>query len=168
MKRGTTAVLCAGLMMFVGATAWADAVGPKPTDCMTGTRGATCHGGEYCRPDNCTTNADCDPGENCEPLALCLGTIDCSGGWTPDAAPSLSTTVEDACPDGTCTSGTCSTEMVCVAEVVDPPPNPGGIGCACRFATESPAASSAAGLTAVAGLFLGGLVFRRRRYHRSH
>jgi hypothetical protein len=99
--------------------AHADVVSPPPTDCPAGSEGNTCHGGPYCRPLICATDADCSDGKVCKDTSLCVSTINCAGLLPPDADPSQFDTdkVDVACPNGNeCTGGaTCKSLKVCVA-----------------------------------------------------
>jgi hypothetical protein len=102
------AVVSAAILL--SARARADVVmGPPPLDdCPDGTRGSACfgHGTDVCVPDRCSSDDDCDTGQSCEELALCIGEHDCGGGET-------SATVEGRCEEGACSEGTCERIEVC-------------------------------------------------------
>lgn len=123
------------------STAAADAVPPEPTDCPDGSIGATCHGGPFCRPDTCDTQADCDPGLVCADTQACISTVDCGG----IGGPAPTDAYEGPCSaGGSCTEGTCQTTKLCLPE--------GGTTAVSSGATTSSNASSGAGAsTSVAG-----------------
>ena len=87
----------------------ADAVPPPPTNCVEGSYGETCHGGPHCRPRACSDDGGCEPGESCQPLALCIDQIDCGG----QGGPFFVDEVTGSCPGGSCAEGTCQGTMVC-------------------------------------------------------
>lgn len=166
----TNLVVIAG----VAAALWvvparADVVPEPPADCPEGTEGQTCHGGPFCQPRVCTQNGDCGVGATCQDQALCIAGIDCSGGWEPDAAPTLLQNAVGTCAGGAACGApsTCMTLKVCV-------PAGGGsgtggngssdedikvTGCDCR-ATGSPGDGAA---TALGALGLCALLAARRR-----
>jgi hypothetical protein len=120
MKTLRVLAICAAAALWSGA-AYADAVPPPPDNCLDGTEGATCHGGEYCAPAGCAQDADCAAGKVCQDRQLCLGTIDCTGGFSdPDAGPFLSDRITGTCAGGVgCDApAMCTTLKVCVASVV--------------------------------------------------
>src|SRR5262245_60743770 len=100
------------------AEARADAVPAPPSSCPKGTEGSTCHGGPYCRPLACTTDADCKGGSTCGDVSLCVGVISCAGLLPPDADPSQFNVsrADELCPTDTkCPSDTtCQSIKVCV------------------------------------------------------
>ncbi len=102
--------------------AYADAV-PSPEDnCPAGSQGDTCHGGLFCSPNRCTDDSQCKDGQTCQQLQLCIGKIDCTGGWDPgDAGPYYYDTVEASCAgDVPCAVGSCLSLKACAA-VQSPP-----------------------------------------------
>ena len=107
-------------LSLVPATAGADAVPPPPTNCPDGTTGMTCHGGQYCQPSPCKSNADCSGGQVCLPRAFCLGHVTCGGGiFPPDGSPS---TVAEPAAGAACASSAdcdggamCATQSLCVS-----------------------------------------------------
>lgn len=60
--------------LFWAGVAFADKVPPPPEECPPGATPATNHGGPYCRPGTCTTDADCEGGNVCQEQALCIAT----------------------------------------------------------------------------------------------
>ena len=54
--------------------AHADDIGPPPSDCPPGARGASSHDGEFCVPHECTADADCGAGLVCRAGRLCVRT----------------------------------------------------------------------------------------------
>jgi MYXO-CTERM domain-containing protein len=105
------------------------------------------------------------------PHQLCIGSIDCTGGWSPpDAAPSLVDAVFGSCGAGeTCTQGSCQTTHVCVpdgssgtAGASSSDPIEVDQGCGCRVGSRR--SRSVAGLGLVGAL---ALAFARRRTRRS-
>lgn len=162
--RAAAAMLCALAALLLVSIAEADAVPPPPADCPAGSRGETCHGGPHCRPKPCDVDADCSSGETCQDLDLCLGQVDCAGGWDPDAGPHWVDTVEGSCANGAaCSRGTCQTTEVCA-----PPPPPAQStvveqGCGCRLPARGP---SPHGPLALALALLGLWTLRRRHQAR--
>ncbi|MDI3282700.1 hypothetical protein [Polyangium sp. 15x6] len=166
MKRSPFWIAVFGLSALAFVTsARADVVGPPPDDCPEGTEGATCHGGPYCSPIECTSDAECGNGETCKAQPLCVSTIGCAGLLPPDASPMdfERTKIEALCPNGNeCTQGaTCKTQKVCVpaASSSGSLSSADGSGCGCRLA---PSGSFEASLGALA-LGLGAAAFARRR-----
>lgn len=99
--------------LSLAGTAAADVVPPEPTDCPAGSIGATCHGGPFCRPDTCDTQADCDAGFICEDTQACISTIDCGG----IGGPAPTDAFEGLCGgDGSCATGTCEARKLCLPE----------------------------------------------------
>lgn len=96
--------------LLTAPPARADVVPEPPMDCLDGTVGETCHGGPYCAPDTCTTDADCDAGEVCKDTDLCTATIDCGGIDGPAPTTEVTASCGEACPAG----DTCSLLKVCV------------------------------------------------------
>ena len=147
----------------------ADVVGPPPDDCPVGTEGATCHGGPYCSPVECTSDMECGSGETCNDLPFCVSTILCAGLLPPDAnlMDYERAKVEAPCPTANeCTQGaTCKTLKVCV-----PPESTstsssgsGSAGsCGCRLAPSAPLEASF-GALALAGLGAATALRRRQR-----
>jgi hypothetical protein len=174
MKTVQVLAVCAATALWSGL-AWADAVPPEPEDCLDGTRGSTCHGGPYCAPDSCTQDTDCTGGEVCRDRQLCLGSIDCTGGFTdPDAGPFLSDQITGACEGGAgCDApAVCTTMKVCVAPGGSTGSGPGAgsgdgngdmavSGCGCSI--PGAGGGIAAGMAALA---LGGALLSARRRRR--
>ena len=153
----TRAFFTALLALSFPAFASADVVGPDPTDCPLGSRGASCHGMEYCAPQTCTTSATCGAGEICQSRDLCMSSGSCGGLMGPDAAPPPPVPFVTATCSGTCAEGTCETVLVCVPDGT--PPGTGGAGCGCRVSGPGTP------LLGLGALGLIGLFFvaRRRR-----
>jgi hypothetical protein len=105
---------------LIGLGARADVVDPTPIDCPLGAVSEAFHGGPVCVVDDCSANpARCEAGMQCSPLALCTRPFYGGGGIKAGFA-SLTGVIGRCAPDGTCSTGTCSTWAVCVP--------PGGIG----------------------------------------
>lgn len=96
--------------LLAAPPARADVVPEPPMDCLDGTVGETCHGGPYCAPDTCTTDAECDAGKVCKDRDLCTATIDCGGMGGPAPTTEVTASCGEACPAG----DTCSVLKVCV------------------------------------------------------
>ncbi len=140
----------------------ADVVGPEPATCPDGSVPSTCHGGPFCYPATCSSDADCDEGETCKDASLCTEPFDCGGGWGGSAP---STNVLAACGSG-CAKGTCSTLKVCQQEGGEGGSGGGGDdylvkGCTCSV-EKAPTLGLAGTLALVAGL----LAFTGRRRSR--
>lgn len=168
----TTALLAA-------PPARADVVPEPPIDCLDGTVGETCHGGPYCAPATCATDADCDAGEVCKDTDLCTATIDCGGIDGPAPTTEVTASCGEACPAG----DTCSLLKVCVTASsgtggtggTTTSGGPGGAGgsgggggndvvvsgCSCRVPGTGTAVGAAGALLFALGL--AGLGGRRRR-----
>ncbi|MDC3954948.1 hypothetical protein [Polyangium jinanense] len=162
MKRSSFWIAVFGLSALAFVTpARADVVGPPPDECPEGTEGGSCHGGPYCRPIECTSDAECGNGETCKDQPLCVSTISCVGLLPPDASPMDFETpkIEALCPNGNeCMQGaTCKTQKVCVSAASSSDGNDSG--CGCRLASSG---SFEASLGALA-LGLGAAAFARRR-----
>ena len=132
-------------------SALADVVGPPATGCLEGTEGATCHGGPFCRPLDCKTDADCGNGLVCKDKPQCIGSIICAGLLPPDANPNdyAQPSSDGACPNGDeCVApAACETRKVCVSDVAPPPPSTNTeAGCSCRFGSLSGQTPVALGL----------------------
>jgi MYXO-CTERM domain-containing protein len=148
----------------------ADVVGPPPTDCPSGSVGASTHSGPYCAPADCHTDMDCTGGATCQPMAVCIAQQACGGngsfvdvGLYPDGGAIPACTVDAMhgfCGVGAICSmgGACPTRTVCYAPPSATPPASGG--CRCQVG-----AREAGGLTVVglAGLALVIAARRRRR-----
>lgn len=112
--RWLVVVLLHAAISFFGVEARADAIDPPREDCPEGSRGESCHGGPYCAPASaCVDDSSCAEGETCQELDLCIGRIDCAGGWTP-GEHFWEDTVTGTCSGGSCSSGSCETRRVCV------------------------------------------------------
>lgn len=85
MRCLASASLALAGLLTVGSAA-ADVIGPPPTTCLDGSVGASDHGGPYCRPLRCSSDADCKDGRVCRKLALCVGTFS-GGGDRPKGEP---------------------------------------------------------------------------------
>ena len=68
------------LVTVLHRDARADAVGPPPADCPAGSFGDSCHGGPFCRPSTCESDAACAGGEICQEVKVCVGGVQCGGG----------------------------------------------------------------------------------------
>ncbi|MDI1477416.1 hypothetical protein [Polyangium sp. y55x31] len=163
MKRSSFWIAVFGLSALAYVTpARADVVGPPPDECPAGTEGASCHGGPYCRPIECTSDAECGRGETCKDTPLCVSTINCAGLLPPDASPTDydRAKIEGSCPNGNecAADATCKTQKVCVPAASSSSAD-SDAGCGCRLA---PSASFEASLGALA-LGLGVAAFARRR-----
>jgi len=113
-------VVTALAALLATGVAWADAVPMPPDndDCPNGARGETCHGGPFCMAWSCSSDSDCRDGRVCRDAGLCIGTLDCTGGW----GSHTSETAEATCaPGGSCERGTCETRRVCVRPGPPPP-----------------------------------------------
>lgn len=159
MGRHCWASLAMTAILYAGS-AHADAVGPPPEDCPSGSHGESCHGGEFCSPSTCAGDPDCDPGWTCAELDLCVARIDCASGWTPPGEHYWHDTVHGACPDGPgdCSTGTCRAVRVCMSD--DGETLSGRHGCGCRTAATSRPGRAAA----LAFLAMATLVLIRRRH----
>lgn len=166
MQRFTFAGLVALVATLSMPVASADVVGEPPSDCPAYSSAQTCHGGPYCAPITCTSDADCNGVLTCQALPLCMDTIGCAGLLPPDASPDdfRSDQVLGACGDGTCSTGMCETVSVCAPPGTDPanPDGGGGSsggGCAISL-------SAAPGGIALSAVAVGLLLLRRRRIAR--
>ncbi len=162
MDRPTAGRLCLMLtalavIVALRSTALADVVGPPPTDCPTGSHGASCHGGAYCAPVTCVDSSSCTNGTTCLEVKWCIGQISCAGRWPFDAARPLTDTFEGSCEGGgTCTKGTCKTIKVCTVPGGSSP----GRGCSCSIASRTSPSDRAPGWLVPV---LAALLFLRRR-----
>lgn len=98
-------------IVLAASPARADIVPEPATGCVDGSFGATCHAGQYCALDLCTTDADCEGGEVCNDRELCTATIDCGGGGGPFPTTEVTGDCGEACPDGSA----CTPQKVCVS-----------------------------------------------------
>lgn len=99
------------LAISIGATgsARADVVNPPPETCPPLGEGATCHGGPYCTPDVCVTEADCAPGQVCRDVAICVAPFDCTSGY----GTFTSEQIIGACGSSCFPPASCATRHVC-------------------------------------------------------
>lgn len=113
MRRSNAWVLSALLVSILAGRARADAIGPPPTDCPEGARGASCHGAEYCAVDSCIGPRDCAPGQRCVARELCVDTVRCFGlgGGT-----STTRVIADGCAG---CGARCESQFVCVGDAID-------------------------------------------------
>lgn len=159
--------------LLLSMSAYADAIGPPPEDCPSGSTGRSSHAGRWCKPLPCV-NDTCEADGTCETTGLCLlEASDCGGGRRPDTAPCTRTRREAVglCrTDADCTEGTCVVDAYCVAsaEREPAPEDPGAPG-----APEVPASSGSSGCLCSSGtgasmVFLFGLLplTRARRRQR--
>ncbi|HJL18392.1 MAG TPA: MYXO-CTERM sorting domain-containing protein [Sandaracinaceae bacterium LLY-WYZ-13_1] len=149
--------LVLALVCVSPAVAAADVVGPPPDDCVLGAEGTVCHGLEYCRPLDCTSDADCDGGEICQTRDLCIETRTCGGRRLPDSGPPPSVASATATCSEACAEGTCETRNVCVPDGTPPGTDDGG--CGCRVSGEPPGA----GVLALLGSLGAALALAWRR-----
>jgi hypothetical protein len=167
---------------LAASPARADVVGPEPDSCPDGSVPSACHGGPYCHPFSCMTDADCDPGLSCKDRDLCTADIDCGG-----AEPYIIKQITGTCESGCAAGSTCVTQKVCVPPSTGTTTGAGGggssgnggggnggagggggsggevvvTGCACDLARGNVALGAAGGALFVLGL--AGLGTRRRR-----
>ncbi|WP_096326016.1 MYXO-CTERM sorting domain-containing protein [Nannocystis exedens] len=166
-----------------GTTARADVVEEPPADCPAGTKGNTCHGGPFCSPLKCFSDAECTDGATCQDTKGCIGWVDCGGGdGGPDPTPTLSSLCDggEACGAGE----TCEAIKLCLP-VVEPTTGGGSAGGPTSSGTATTDAGTASGTgddpggskggcgscsadadpgaTALALLAIAALVPRRRR-----
>lgn len=162
MERFNFVALLAVAIAFVSTSpASADVVDEPPADCPAYSSAQTCHGGPYCAPRTCTTDADCSGGLTCQALPLCMDTIGCAGLLPPDASPDdfRNDRVVGACGDGSCGTGSCETVSVCAPTGTDPTDPDGGASSGGGCAIGANAAPRGLAFAAV----LGGLLLLRRR-----
>lgn len=95
--------------LTVARSARADVVGPPPESCPPLGTGSTCHGGPYCAPDICTTEADCAPGQVCRDVSICVGPFDCTSGYGTFTAEQII----GACGASCLPPAACATRHVC-------------------------------------------------------
>lgn len=172
MKAIRMLLSCTALLLGSGA-ARADVVPSPPADCMEGTEGHTCHGGPYCSPKTCTQDAECGAGKVCQQMQLCVGGINCNGGWEPDAEPTLTQNVMGTCEGGAACDAPASCTPLSLCRPVGGTGSAGGgtaggsslgsddttvTGCDCRVGAAS--GGSAAGLAA---LLAGAALLAARR-----
>lgn len=114
MRSSNAWLLAAGLVssMLVGR-ARADAIGPPPTDCPDGARGAACHGAEYCGIDSCIGPRDCALGQRCVARELCVDTVMCLGRG---GGASTTRVLADGCAG---CAARCESLFVCVGDAID-------------------------------------------------
>jgi hypothetical protein len=141
-------VLLATLLLSMPARA--DAIGPPPEDCPSGSKGTSSHAGNWCAPLPCTDGV-CGEGTTCETTGLCiLREENRPCGGRPGPEPCTFTYQEAFGPcatDADCTRGTCVTDDYCVEAGL------GGSWCSC---------ASAGGASSVFLLGLLPLALRRR------
>ncbi|MAC25779.1 MAG: hypothetical protein CMN31_29205 [Sandaracinus sp.] len=142
------------LALALAPAAHADVVGPPPDDCPAGSTPESCHGGPYCAPSRCETDADCADGTVCEARDLCLSTVSCAGLLPPDVDPAEFDRDAVSTDCGSCEAG-CAPIAVCVAPG-------GGDGGGCATTPATPASRGAAPL-GLALLALAALATRLRR-----
>lgn len=153
-------VVLALVALCYGSDVRADAIDGPPSNCTTGSRGESCHGGQYCSPARCTDDTDCIGGNICEDTRLCIGRIDCASGWTPEGEHYWNDTVEGECPNGDseCSAGSCQLLRVCVDDYEAD--FTGRYGCGCRLAAPHTAGGAALALLIAAA---AALALRRSR-----
>lgn len=180
--------LFAGALLCIPALAQADVVIEKPLNCPEGTHQETCHGGSYCEPSACKTNAQCGPTAHCETRSLCMDIIMCGGKAAIETPEAVGECINKSCDSG----GKCESVQVCVSgspkdpsppskdaapvesaspitvsggdvnnPSAGPHPGSGARGCGCEVGAPSPLW---AGMLVGAGLLVLGLG-RRRRTH---
>ena len=119
-------VVASLLVTVLHRDARADAVGPPPADCPAGSFGDSCHGGPFCRPSTCESDAACAGGETCQEVKVCVGGVQCGGGIETLDDPPIPTFVGLCKDDGTCDGeATCQPLKQCVGA---PDPTSGGTG----------------------------------------
>lgn len=106
------------LVLWFAATSLADVVGPDATGCPRGSVGTSNHGGAYCTPaPECS--AECQAGERCESVGLCVLEEERSCGGMIDPKYPCTYTHREAlrtCRDQSdCATGTCEIAERCVA-----------------------------------------------------
>jgi len=140
------------------STSRADVVGPPPDDCPAGTEARSSHCGSYCVPRLCAGDGDCDDGQTCQPRQLCRDSIECQGGWDPDAAPTIIETANQSCAAGDCPAGTCESTDVCAE-----PPQAFEVdqGCGCRYPSRDGREADPLKVIALLALTLAALGRRR-------
>ena len=117
-------VVASLLVTVLHRDARADAVGPAPEDCPAGSFGDSCHGGQFCRPSTCESDAACVGGETCQEVKVCVGGIQCGGGIETADDPPIPTFAGLCKDDGTCDGeASCQPLKQCVGA---PDPTSGG------------------------------------------
>lgn len=160
------------LLLLLCSTAAADALG-YPDDCTPGSRGEHWgHGGSYCAPHRCTSDADCAPrfpGEQagtCAEASLCIVDEEVAsyGGGPrrsdqPTAPPVPRPRERVTGPCGglqMCSEGSCEAGRYCLPPTIAAARESAGCGC-------SAATRAGAGTTLGAALVIAALQLRRRR-----
>lgn len=115
MLRLTRIVLALFVLLF-GLAAFADDVPPAPKNCPPGSTGHTNHGGPYCAPNTCKTDADCNGGAVCTEQPLCVESQTYTTGRMPDEKPKTRQNATKVCDAGnTCAApATCEVAKRCV------------------------------------------------------
>jgi hypothetical protein len=109
--------------------AHADAVGPLPEDCPSGSIGASSHAGNWCTPWLCEER-DCELGTTCENTGLCVLEEERECGGQTSGEPCTFTYREAFGPcetDDDCDQGRCVTDDYCVEPT--PPDEASSCGC---------------------------------------
>ena len=129
------------LLMWTGL-AFADAIGPEPENCPTGSEPWSSHFSEYCRPTTCAVDNPCADGE-CRPVGLCIETFSETNDWWTEEpetytwSEAYSTCSTDADCEG---AARCIVEDRCAAP-----------GCGCSAGAGSGAALGLIGLLGLVG-----------------
>ncbi len=117
-KLSMPCLVLAATTLLWGAAARADVIGPPPKTCPAGTEPGSCHGGPFCKPKVCVSDASCKAGQSCQSKKFCIKQINCGGGY----GTKYIDVAKGTCPGGApCKDGTCKTVKVCVAGT---PPKP--------------------------------------------
>ena len=101
---------------LIASVARADAIGPPPSSCPPGGVPMSCHGGPYCSPETCASDADCAPGTLCRDVSVCVGSVVCAGlvGPGEDLEQYRRFAVEGTCGQGDCSGSRCTVRPLCV------------------------------------------------------
>jgi len=105
-------------MLVFLSMAFADALMISETTCPKGSRIVQSHSYEYCGPAACDW---CEDG-TCESTGLCIETVEksCQSGRVMNEPPCSfeASVVVGNCPDGSCATGVCEVQKVCVKSVL--------------------------------------------------
>ncbi|MBX3271713.1 MAG: hypothetical protein KF729_15710 [Sandaracinaceae bacterium] len=107
-------VLSLSLLLVIPSAVLADAVGPidPAVTCPRGARVEVNHCGTVCVPRRCAATSECQPGETCAAVSVCVADEPYCGGWS--MAPYER--AHGACDaSGGCSTGECRAFSGCVA-----------------------------------------------------